>query len=86
MIFNLFCSLLTGVCICLIAKLYPQLHADKIMIGDIMLLIPGMVMTNSVRDILVGDTISGVMRFIESLLWAGAIACGFMLSISLIGG
>lgn len=26
-------------------------HADKIMIGDIMLLIPGLLMTNAVRDI-----------------------------------
>ena len=66
--------------------MYPPLHLDKIMIGDIMLLIPGIAMTNSVRDILVGDTISGVMRLIESLLWAGSIAFGFMLAIRLIGG
>ena len=45
------------------------------MIGDIMLLIPGILMTNSIRDILIGDTISGVMRLVESLLWAGALAC-----------
>lgn len=85
-IFNLLCSFITGVGICLFAKWYPVVHADKIMIGDIMLLIPGIAMTNSVRDILVGDTISGVMRLIESLLWAGSIACGFMLAIRLIGG
>lgn len=85
-IFNLLCSLMTGIGICLLTKWYPLLHADKIMIGDIMLLIPGIVMTNSIRDILVGDTISGVMRLIESLLWAGAIACGFMLAIRLFGG
>lgn len=85
-IFNLLCSFLTGVGICLFSKCCPFVHADKIMIGDIMLLIPGIAMTNSVRDILVGDTISGVMRLIESLLWAGSIACGFMLAIRLIGG
>ena len=55
------------------------------MIGDIMLLIPGLVMTNSIRDIFVGDTISGVMRLVESCLWAGAIASGFMIAIQLIG-
>ena len=85
-VFNLLCSFTTGIGICCAAKLIVFLHADKIMIGDIMLLIPGIVMTNSVRDILVGDTISGVMKFIESLLWASAIACGFMLAIRLIGG
>lgn len=85
-VFNLLCSFTTGVGICLTAKFLTVLHADKIMIGDIMLLIPGIVMTNSIRDVLVGDTIAGVMKFIESLLWASAIACGFMLAIQLIGG
>lgn len=85
-IFNLLCSLFVGCGICGIARLLPFLHIDKIMIGDIMLLIPGIAMTNSVRDMLVGDTISGIMRLIESLLWAGALACGFMISIWMIGG
>ena len=85
-IFNLLGSLLVGTGICLAAKVFPGLHADKIMIGDIMLLIPGVAMTNSVKDVLVGDTISGIMRFIETLLWAGGLACGFMIPIWLIGG
>ena len=37
-------------------------------------------MTNAFRDVLVGDTIAGLMRLIESLLWAGAIAAGFMVA------
>lgn len=85
-IFNLLCSLLVGCGICGCVRLVPGLHMDKIMIGDIMLLIPGIAMTNSVRDVLVGDTISGIMRLIETLLWASALACGFMISIWLIGG
>lgn len=85
-IFNLLCSLLVGGSICLFARVFPGLHADKVMIGDIMLLIPGLAMTNSIRDVLVGDTISGIMRLIESLLWAGSLACGFMIAIWLIGG
>jgi uncharacterized membrane protein YjjP (DUF1212 family) len=57
-----------------------------VMIGVIMLLIPGIAFTNSVRDILVGDTISGLMRLVESLLWAAGLAVGFMLAILLVGG
>lgn len=49
-----------------------------VIIGVIMLLIPGVAMTNATRDVLSGDTISGVMRFIESLLWATSLALGFM--------
>ena len=51
-----------------------------------MLLIPGLATTNSVRDIMVGDTISGIMRLIECLLWAAALAFGFMIAIRLTGG
>ena len=81
--FNFIGSLSVGLLICLVGKL-AQIPVDKIMIGDIMLLIPGIAMTNSIKDVFVGDTISGIMRLAESLLWAGAIACGFMLSFWLI--
>ena len=79
--FDLVCAFLTGVVICTVVKFLPFLNLDKIMIGDIMLLIPGIAMTNAVRDMLMGDTISGLMRLIESILWAGALAVGFMASI-----
>lgn len=81
--FNFICSLVTGILICLTGKII-NIAIDKVMIGDIMLLIPGIAMTNSIKDVFVGDTISGIMRLAESLLWAGAIACGFMLSFWLI--
>ena len=37
-----------------------------ISIGNIMLLIPGVALTNSLRDMFSGNTISGLMRFIEA--------------------
>lgn len=61
-------------------------NVDKIMIGGIMLLIPGIAMTNSVRDLLIGDVVTGMIRFVNSLLMAAAIACGFALSLILTGG
>lgn len=79
--FNLFCSFAVGIVICLTVKLFPILNLDKIMIGDIMLLIPGIATTNAIRDMLMGDTISGLMRLIECILWAGALASGFMAAI-----
>lgn len=84
--FNFVSSFSSGILICLVAKAFPILHADKIMIGDIMLLIPGIAITNATRDMLLGDTISGVMKMMQCLLLAGTLACGFMLAISLIGG
>ncbi len=86
MVFNLLTATLSGIGIAAVVALFPALHADKIIIGDIMLLIPGLATTNSVRDIMVGDTISGIMRLIECLLWAAALAFGFMIAIRLTGG
>ena len=84
-IFNLLCSLVSGIGIYVLTAAIPALQADKIIIGDIMLLIPGIAMTNAVKDMLVGDTIAGTMRFLESLLWAGALAGGFMASMWITG-
>ena len=52
-------------------------HADMISIGNIMLLIPGVAFTNSLRDMFSGDTITGLIRFMESILLAVIIALGF---------
>ena len=85
-IFNIVCSFVVGISICLLTKFIPMVNADMVIIGVIMLLIPGIAFTNSMRDILVGDTISGFMRLIESLLWAAGLAVGFMLAILIVGG
>ena len=60
-------------------------HLDAVLIGCIMLTIPGLAITNAVRDLLSGDTFSGLSRLCESLLQAGGIACGFALAIYLLG-
>ena len=52
-------------------------NLDKIMIGDIMLLIPGIAFTNSLRDMFSGDTITGLIRCMESILLALVVGLGF---------
>lgn len=82
---NFLAALFTGLGVCLLARLFDFLLPDKIMIGDIMLLIPGIALTTSIRNILVGDTISGTLRLVESVIFAAALASGFMLAIGLLG-
>ena len=84
-IFNLVSGFAVGALICLAARALPTLNEDKSMIGDIMLQIPGIATTISFRDMIAGETISGALRLIESLLWASALACGYMLAIWLAG-
>ena len=47
------------------------------------MVIPGVALTNSLRDMFSGNTISGLMRFIESILLALTIAFGFALAAGL---
>ena len=85
-LFNFLSAFAVGAAICLTCRGLPALHSDKVMIGVIMLLVPGVAFTNAVKDIFIGDTISGVMRMIEAVLWAAALALGFALAGSLVGG
>lgn len=61
-------------------------NIDYIIIGNIMTLIPGVGLTNSLRDLFAGDSISGILRLIEAVLLALAIACGYIISVFLFGG
>lgn len=59
---------------------------EKINIGNIMLLIPGVAFTNSIRDMFGGDTITGVQRFLEAVILAVTLASGFALATVIGGG
>jgi uncharacterized membrane protein YjjP (DUF1212 family) len=60
--------------------------ANEIIIGNIMLLIPGIALTNSLRDMISGDTMAGMLRFMEACILALAIAAGYILASMVMGG
>ena len=78
---------------CFLAGLLAQLclwlgfgnNLDRVMIGDIMLFIPGLVIVNGVREFFYADILTGVYRLIEALLIAGAIALGYAVALMLGG-
>lgn len=59
-----------------IATVFPFLVTDAIIIGASMPLVPGLLFTNAMRDIIYGDTNSGINRIVMVLLIAVAIAAG----------
>ena len=65
--------------------LFPSLHSDLIIIGDIMLLIPGLAFCNSIHDMLMGDTISGVLSMFDAVLRALSIAIGYVVVWAVLG-
>ena len=76
-------SAIVGTGIGILCRAAPVFNRPMVMIGDIMLLNPGVTMINAVREMMVGNTISGEIRLIESITWALALAAGFMLAIHL---
>ncbi len=49
---------------------------DLVISGTIMLLVPGMALTNSVRDLIAGDYMAGIARGVEAFLIATSLAAG----------
>ena len=49
---------------------------DAVIIGALMILVPGLLFTNAMRDIIYGDTNSGLNRIVQVFLIAVAIALG----------
>lgn len=57
-------------------------NLDKIIIGVFMNLVPGVAMTNAIRDIIAGDLVSGIVKVVEALMIGVAIALGAGIAIS----
>jgi len=51
-------------------------NAGMVIIGALMILVPGLLFTNAMRDIIYGDTTSGVNRIVQVFLIAVALALG----------
>ena len=49
---------------------------DKVVIGDIMPLVPGIALTTSIRDFFNGDYLSGAIHMIDAILTAFSISVG----------
>lgn len=85
MVKSLLASFTAGVLAILCVSLGFGENADKIMIGTIMLEIPGLSFGNALRDLLCGDTLAGTLRFIQAVLQALMIAMGYMAAHLLLG-
>lgn len=75
-----FSEFLTSIIIGLFAYLFIILglgdELDKIIIGAVMPLVPGLLITNAIRDLMAGHLVSGLSKGAESFLTAFAIGAG----------
>ena len=88
---------ITGLCCCALAAFIALFMAaiitgarfGPIISGTIMLFVPGVAITNSIRDFLSGDMLAGLARMVEAVLTAVSLAAGAGIIIKLwtmIGG
>ncbi|WP_418455175.1 threonine/serine exporter family protein [Allofournierella sp.] len=86
LLLNLLCSAFAALAAAALAALGVGVSPEKIIIGNIMLLIPGLGLTVSLRDMIGGDTISGLLGLCEAVLKALAVAAGFAVVLLRAGG
>lgn len=83
---KLLCSFFVALVSFLLVRLGLVSRSDEIIIGNIMLLIQGVGFTNALRDLFTGDSVTGILRLLEAVLSAAAIAAGYFLVVFLTGG
>ncbi|SJX69061.1 hypothetical protein FM131_05730 [Weissella confusa] len=59
-------------------------NAENIIVSSVMPLVPGVALTNSLREIMAGHMISGTVRALDALLIAAAIGGGVVLAATLV--
>lgn len=72
-------SLVIGLLAVMAVKLHLAQSADNMIIGAVMPLVPGIPLTNAMRDLVSGNLISGPTRAIEAILTAAAIGCAIVI-------
>lgn len=73
---NLISSFLSAVIAYLPLLFGLKINPDKVIIGAIMLLVPGLTIVNSITDMMKGDLIAGIFELFYSIMTALAIAFG----------
>ena len=76
-------GLIAGALAVLSVFLFPEFHLFKIIIGSIMIFLPGVAITNSIKDALYGDIVASISRLGEALFTAAAIGAGVGIAVSL---
>ncbi|MEO2078033.1 MAG: threonine/serine exporter family protein [Bacillus sp. (in: firmicutes)] len=75
-------SFVIGLLSVLLVKMGIGEQLDKIIIGSVMSLVPGLLVTNAIRDLMAGHLVSGLSKGAEAFLTAFAIGAGIAVVLS----
>lgn len=79
-----FASLIIAVVAVLYVESGPGVHMDTIIIASVMPLVPGVLITNAIREMIRGHLMAGMIKGTEAMLTAGAIGAGVALILMLV--
>lgn len=77
------CSAVASLISLLLVRLGLGQSVDTVTISVLMVLVPGVALTNAMREIMAGDIVSGLSRAAESILTAAAIAIGSAIGLAI---
>lgn len=78
-----FSGFIIGTISLLTEKILPFINKDNVITGAIMILLPGVALTNGIKDIIYGDFTSGIAKFGEAMLIITAIGAGIGTALTL---
>jgi len=76
-------GLVAGLMSIMAVRFFPQMNEYKIIIGSIMLHLPGVSITNGIKDALYGDLVASLTRLGEALLLVTVLAAGVAIALTL---
>lgn len=82
---ELVAAMVMGLLAVILNYLDPAMIIDHILVGALMTLVPGLALTNALRDLFMGDLLSGIVRMCEATLSALALGGGVGLILKFMG-
>ncbi|MDO5336135.1 MAG: threonine/serine exporter family protein [Eubacteriales bacterium] len=83
---NILCMWIAGTLAIFLVKIGLGKHYFSIVITNSMMMIPGVPLVNSVRNLLCGNEMNGILEFLKVILETVAIVLGLVISIYMFGG
>lgn len=81
---EIFGGFVVGILGLLAVKYGVGINSYTIIVSAIMPLVPGVAITNAIREIIANEIVSGIVRLTNAILVAGAISFGILLAVELI--
>jgi len=78
-----FSGIIIGAVSIMAQNLLPFVNKGNVIIGAIMILLPGVALTNGIKDVIYGDFMSGMAKFGEAMLIITAVGAGIGTALSI---